>query len=185
MKQSVCYLAATLLALASASAQQKFSATDYQRAEKLMGYNTTSLVLRSGVRPNWLPDERFWYRVTTAEGAEFVLVDPAKGTRAPAFDHAKLAAALSSASGRTYSATALPFQDLEFSEDAKEITVQAGGRWKCKVDGTGCTAVEGGAATAGGRGGRGGGGGRGGRGGAAAAAPEVLSPDKKHAAVIR
>ena len=26
-----------------------------------MGYNTTPLVVRSGVRPNWLPDERFWY----------------------------------------------------------------------------------------------------------------------------
>src|SRR5436190_2906730 len=184
MKQSVCYLAATLLALASASAQQKFSATDYQRAEKMMGYNTTPLVLRSGVRPNWLPDERFWYRVTTAEGAEFVLIDPAKGTRAPAFDHVKLAAALSSASGRTYSAANLPFQDLEFSADSTEITVQAGGRWKCTVDGGRCTALEGGAATAGGRGGRGGGG-RGGRGGPAAAAPEVLSPNKRNAAFIR
>ena len=147
-----------------------------------MGYNTTPLVLRSGVRPNWLPDERFWYRVTTAAGSEFVLVDPAKGTRAPAFDHVKLAAALSSASGRTYSAASLPFQDLEFSADGKAITVQAGGRWKCAVDGTGCTAVAGGAATSG-RGGRGGG--RGGRGGAGGAAPEVLSPDKKHAAFIR
>ena len=68
MKPSVCCLAATLLAIASASAQQKFTAADYARAEQLMGYNTTPLVLRSGVRPNWLPDERFWYRVTTAEG---------------------------------------------------------------------------------------------------------------------
>ncbi|MEO8369108.1 MAG: DPP IV N-terminal domain-containing protein [Candidatus Solibacter sp.] len=185
MIQSARCLAATLLAIASATAQQKFTAADYQRAEKLMGYNTTPLVLRSGVRPNWLPDERFWYRVATAEGAEFVLVDPAKGTRAPAFDHVKLAAALSSASGRAYSAAGLPFQDLEFSEDGKEITVQAGGRWRCTVNGTRCTALEGGAANAGGRGGRGGGGGRGGRGGPAAAAPEVLSPDKKHAAFIR
>jgi hypothetical protein len=45
--------------------------------------------------------------------------------------------------------------------------------------------LEGGAATGGGRGGRGGGGGRGGRGGPAATPPEVLSPDKKHAAFIR
>src|SRR4249920_149011 len=104
MKQSVRCLATTLLALASAAAQQRFTAADYTRAEKLMGYNTTPLVLRSGVRPSWLPDERFWYRVTTAEGEEFVLVDPVKGTRAPAFDHAKLAAALSTATGRAYGA---------------------------------------------------------------------------------
>src|SRR4051794_26604537 len=114
MNFSLRCLAATLLALASASAQQKYTTADYQRAEKFMGYNTTPLVLRSGVRPNWLPDERFWYRITTAEGAEFILVDPAKGTRTPAFDHAKLAASLSKVSGRTYTAVNLPFQDLEF-----------------------------------------------------------------------
>ena len=62
MHQSARCLAATLLALASALAQQKYTAADYQRAERFMGYNTTPLVLRSGVRPNWLPDERFWYR---------------------------------------------------------------------------------------------------------------------------
>src|SRR4051794_25464673 len=64
-----------------------FTAAEYGRAEKFMTYNTASLVYRSGVRPNWIADERFWYRVTTPTGAEFVLVDPAKGTRAPAFDH--------------------------------------------------------------------------------------------------
>src|SRR3954453_13696097 len=92
---------AILLGSLSLSAQQKFTAADYQRAEKLMTYNTAPLVYRSGVRPTWIAGERFWYRVTTPEGAEFVLVDPAKGTRAPAFDHAKLAAALGTAAGRT------------------------------------------------------------------------------------
>ncbi len=178
MKQSVC-LAASLLAIASVSAQQKFTAADYARAEKLMGYNTTPLVLRSGVRPNWLPDERFWYRITTAEGAEFILVDPVKGTRMPAFDHARVAAALSTATGRAYSAGNLPFQEIEFSADGQSISVQAGGRWKCDVKGGKCSAEEG-AGTAAGRGGRGG---RGGRAGGAGA--EVLSPDKRHAAFIR
>ena len=101
MQLTTRFLVVSLLTALSAFAQQKFTAAEYQRAEKFMTYNTAPLVLRSGVRPNWLPDERFWYRVTTAEGSEFVLVDPAKGTRAPAFDHVKLAAALSSAAGRT------------------------------------------------------------------------------------
>src|ERR1039458_2478734 len=95
MKPSVCRLAAILLALTAAFAQQKFTVDDYARAEKLMGYNTT------------------------AEGAEFVLVDPAKGTRVPAFDHVKLAAALSAATGRTYAAGNLPFQEIEFSADGQ------------------------------------------------------------------
>ena len=60
---------------------QVLTTADYARAEKFMGYNTTPLVARMTVRPNWLADDRFWYRVTTAEGSERVLVDPAKGAR--------------------------------------------------------------------------------------------------------
>jgi hypothetical protein len=171
MKPSACRLAASLLALTAAFTQQKFTAADYGRAENLMGYNTAPLLLRSGVRPNWLPGERFWYRVTTSEGAEFVLVDPAAGTRAPAFDHAKLAAALSAATGRAYTAGNLPFQEIEFSADGQAVSVQADGRWKCYLNGLKCAAEAGPAPTAG----------RGGRGGV----PEVLSPDRKHAAFIR
>ena len=75
----------------SVSAQQSsyapaaLTAADYARAEKFMGYNTTPLVLHSGVRPTWLGagDDRFWYRVTTERGPEAVLVDPVAGTRDP------------------------------------------------------------------------------------------------------
>jgi len=174
----------SLLAVCPALGQVKFTTADYAQAEKFMGYNTTPLVLGAGVRPTWLADERFWYRVTTTAGSEFILVDPVKGTRAPAFAHAKVAAALSNASGRQYTGDQLPFQEIEFSSDGLSISFQAEGRWQCDVQGAKCTALEGATTPGGGRGGRGGGG-RGGRGGGAAAAPEVLSPDKKHAAFIR
>jgi dipeptidyl-peptidase-4 len=86
------YLFAAFAAAAASSlptaAQQRatdapraLTAADYQRAEKFMTYNTTPLVLRSGVRPTWLADGRFWYRVTTENGSEAFLVDPAKATR--------------------------------------------------------------------------------------------------------
>src|SRR5258707_11482779 len=88
------------VALISAAAQQRvFTAADYARAEKFMAYNTTPLVPHSGGRVTWLADDRFWYRTTTAEGTEFVLVDAARGTSRPAFDRVKLAAALSAAAG--------------------------------------------------------------------------------------
>jgi len=166
-----------LFAAASLPAQQKFTAADYQRAEKFMGYNTQPLVYRSGVRPNWLPDERFWYRVTTADGAEFVLVDTAKGTRAPAFDHVKLAAALSAASGQTIDAKNLPFQTIDFTPDGQSVIVQASGRYRCDLAGSKCVA-ETGDAPAGGRGA-----GRGGRG--AFGGTDVRSPDGKKSAYIR
>src|SRR5262245_61535882 len=63
-------------------APRVLTAADYARAERFMTYNTTPLVFRSGVRPTWLPDDRFWYRVTTERGSEAILVDPAAVSRA-------------------------------------------------------------------------------------------------------
>jgi dipeptidyl aminopeptidase/acylaminoacyl peptidase len=59
------------------------TAGDYARAEQYMAYNTTPLVLRSGVRPTWLTDGRFWYRIATEKGTEAFVVDPLKPTKAP------------------------------------------------------------------------------------------------------
>src|ERR1700730_11907606 len=78
----------------SGVAQDKqLTAADYARAEKFMSYNVNPLVYHTVARATWLPDGRFWYRDRDAGGATFILVDPAKGTKAPAFDHAKLASA--------------------------------------------------------------------------------------------
>ena len=67
-------------ASASAQSERAITAADYTRAEKYLGTNVSGLVLNSGVRPTWLPDGRFWYRVTTADGAQYVTVDPARKT---------------------------------------------------------------------------------------------------------
>ncbi len=72
-------IAAALILCAQTLAQQ----VDYAHAEKFMPYNTTPLVFGAGVRPTWLAGDRFWYRVTREAGPEVILVDPAKGTRAP------------------------------------------------------------------------------------------------------
>ncbi|MGI4867867.1 MAG: DPP IV N-terminal domain-containing protein [Janthinobacterium lividum] len=115
-----------------ASAQQPARTTqDYARAERFMGYNTQALVDHSAGPPNWLPGDRFWYRVLTAQGSEFILVDPARKTRTPAFDHTKLAAALSAASGKPVEATRLPFRSFTFSPDGKAISFAAQGKdWR-------------------------------------------------------
>jgi dipeptidyl aminopeptidase/acylaminoacyl peptidase len=155
-----------------------FTAADYARAEKFMPYTTNPLVYRSGVRPNWLPGDRFWYRVTTPAGAEFVLVDPARGSRAPAFDHARVAAALSKAANGSYTAASLPFSDIDLTADGAFVSVNANGRrWRCDAKGAECAdegVARGGAAP-----------GRGGRGGPGGTRTSALSPDGKLAAFIR
>ena len=154
-------------------APRPLTASDYARAEKWMPYNTNPLVFRSGVRPTWQADDRFWYRITTAEGSEFLLVDAAKGTRAPAFDHAKLAVALSAATGTTYDAHHLPFADFELSADGQTISFSIQRRrWNCDLVADKCSAERTPPAS----------GQRGGRGGPA---NDILSPDKKRAAFIR
>ncbi len=139
---------ASFITTVSAPAQQRggdapgaVTTADYARAEKFMGYNTTPLVFRSGVRPNWLADERFWYRNSTAEGTEFVLVDAARGTRTPAFDHSKLAAALSAAASTSFDAHHLPFTEFDLSADGKTISFSASlRRWNCDLQTNQCSA---------------------------------------------
>jgi len=172
-------LAAVLITTMTGVAQQRsadaplvLTTADYARAEKMMGYNTAPLVFRSGVRPTWLPGDRFWYQITTADGNEFLLADAAKGTRAPAFDHAKVAAALSAAAGSTYDARHLPFSQFDFSADERTISFTVRQRrWKCDLQANQCTAEGGAEAGSGPPRGR--------------AAIEVLSPDRKRAAFIR
>ena len=111
-----------------AQSLRQLTADDYRQAEKFVGYNTNPLVLNAGVRPNWLPDGRFWYRTLRAAGPEFVLVDPAARTKRPAFDHDRLATALSAAAGRTYERAKLPFLSIDLSTDGRSVTFSAGAR---------------------------------------------------------
>jgi dipeptidyl-peptidase-4 len=162
-------------------ARRTLTAADYAQAEKFMPYSVAPLVYRAGVRPVWLPGDHFWYRNSIENGAgKFILVDPARGTRGPAFNQAGVAAALSTASGKTYDGSHLPFTTFEFSADGKTITFRADGRgWSCDREGKTCRPLEGGGEPAAERQG-----GQGGRPGAAER-PEALSPDGLLAAFLR
>src|SRR5579871_2994248 len=110
---------------------------DYAHAEQFMPYNVDPLVYHGPVRATFLDDGKFYYRVAIPEGNEFMLVDPANGAKKPAFDHAKLAAALSVAAGTRYEAYKLPFTDFELAGDSITVTAAAK-RFKCDVAGTKC-----------------------------------------------
>ncbi len=67
---------------ATAQSDKKvLTATDYEAATKSLGFNTSKLVYRYNVNPNWLPDGKFWYSVSVPGGVEFVLIDPKDGSR--------------------------------------------------------------------------------------------------------
>jgi dipeptidyl aminopeptidase/acylaminoacyl peptidase len=139
-----CFAASILVS--AAEAPRSLTAADYARAEKFMAYNTAPLVGRSTVRPNWLPGDRFWYRNSLEnEGGEFILVDPKRKARRPAFDHTAIAAALSKATGKTFDPAHLPFWSFDFSADGQGITFSAEGeRWSCDLKGRSLKRLEGG-----------------------------------------
>lgn len=80
-KITIIALLTITFALSVAAQQPALTAADYARAEKMLSFSTGPLVDRGSVRPTFLPDGRFWYRVTTPAGAEFVIINPADGTR--------------------------------------------------------------------------------------------------------
>ncbi len=147
MRNIVAIIAALILSL-PALAQEAVTIEDYERAEGYLGNYTRPLVFNSSVRPNWLDDGRMWYRNTTADGAEFVLVNPARKTRTRAFDHQRLADALSS-DEKTYEALDLPFRSFTFADNGRSITFDAEARrYTCSIRSYECTweEKEGGAA---------------------------------------
>ena len=156
---------------------RQLTTEDYARAEKFMGYNVNSLVYHGVSRVNWMGDGRFWYRDNGPDGVTIMLVDPAKGTKAAAFDQEKLAAALTAATNGGMKADAhhLVISEIEFSDGDKTVEVGNGSRkFRCDLSGKGvCSEV----AVPGAK--RGEGGGLRSRGGM------DISPDKTKAAFIR
>jgi len=86
-------------AVGAAQTGKIYTAADYARAERRMNYNADPLVYHTVNDPQWLGDGRFWYRDLGPNGVTYMLVDPAKRSKGPAFDESKVAAALSAAMG--------------------------------------------------------------------------------------
>lgn len=166
----LCFSLIACILIISTHAQQKLSEKDYQRAESFLNYSTQKFIDRNFTSPNWISGDRFWYRTLTPLGSEFILIDPVRKTKKPAFDAQKLAAALSTATGRKVNASSLPFQSFSFSDDNKSISFLANGQfWKANLQNY--TLEKGDASNNTGRSGR--------------RSLEVTSPDGAKAAFIR
>jgi dipeptidyl aminopeptidase/acylaminoacyl peptidase len=127
---------------------------DYERAsglrEKLQG-----LAINITDRTNWIgTTSRFWYRKSVKDGYQFGLVDAETLEKKPAFDHEKVAASLSTAAGKKYTAPKLPFNSITFVDNEKAIEFfvsdspngpppnarfgSEGTRWRCELSDYSC-----------------------------------------------
>lgn len=127
-----------------APAHAQGTRSDYVRAEQLMPWNATELVTNDAVRPRWMAGDRFWFRNRAARGWEFVVVDMATGARRPAFDHSRLASALSQAADTSYDAGKLPFTQFTWvnGERAIRFAVSRGKFWTCDVTSYACAGPD-------------------------------------------
>lgn len=141
-----CLLSSALLAAASvipikAGLAQPAAAQDqaYEQAEAQIAVPSQRLVLNSRVVPNWTGrGGEFWYRRDRAQGGEYVLVAET-GARQPAFDHERLATALSQASEVTVGAWDLNLAALVPAQSA--VLVASNRAFACTLADYRCTAA--------------------------------------------
>ena len=134
----LCHLAP--LAVHAQETGRTFTDADYAQAEKFMPYNVNQLVLHGVNNPTWLPDGRVWYSDRGAKGSTYVLIDPAKGTKAPAFDQAKLAAALQgySKAPNEINPNRLPIGDWSLTQNDQTVLLSFHGKnLSCDLSGSG------------------------------------------------
>ena len=86
MIASCLFALLAITAFAQSGDKKIFTAADYQQAVKFLGFNTSKLIDRNNVSPNWMDDGKFWYSVNVGAGKEFVLINPADGSRKTAAD---------------------------------------------------------------------------------------------------
>ncbi|HEY2019044.1 MAG TPA: DPP IV N-terminal domain-containing protein, partial [Bryobacteraceae bacterium] len=174
MSWSFTARALSLAILATGVTLAQGTLADYQRAQGLETKGRGLVVNQSGT-PNWIGDSHhLWYSKSVPGGTQFVWVDAATGAKRPAFDHDKLAAAISASSGGHYTGLTLPFVPapagrgggagrgaanpagaLTFLDDERSIQFGASGfLWKCLLADYTCTKGEAISQPAAGRGGR-------------------------------
>lgn len=108
---------------------------DYQRAEEVRERFDVLGVTSDVGRPTWIGQtSHFWYRTSVLGGDEFVWVDAETQEKRPAFDHQRLAKALSAMTDTSYTALTLPFREIEFLNGERALAVSFEGmRYTCDL----------------------------------------------------
>ncbi len=131
-----------LLLLAFAPATAQVTLESYDRA---LGLRTAwdGLTVDVPEPAVWSDDGRFHYRKTVLGGHRFVVLDVATLTKREAFNHERLAASLSRATGEDYGSSSLPFSTFRYVDDGTAISMGfRGAQWRCDLEDYGCEAVQ-------------------------------------------
>jgi dipeptidyl aminopeptidase/acylaminoacyl peptidase len=138
----VATLCGALVGPSGADAQ--VTKADYERAQGLRD-RYQYLTVNVPESAAWMvKGNRFYYRKSVEGGFQFVIVDADTLQKQPAFDHDRVAAALSKETGQTQTALRLPFNTFTFSPDGRAIRFTLGqqDRWQCTLADYACRKEE-------------------------------------------
>lgn len=100
---------------AKAPIDNRVHRANYELASRWTIAKVNKLVFDTSVAPHWLESgDRFWYSYETSQGKRWWIVDPAKKSKTPLFDNAKMAALLTGITRIPYDAQHLPIATIKF-----------------------------------------------------------------------
>ncbi len=123
------------LATSAESGSLQVTQDDYQRAESFLPGNASRLIFHTVLEPHWIGgSDQFWYIKETRSGKDFLLVDSETGSQRPAFDHKRLAKALSRLFEKSIDHRNLSFDAIDFQDDNRSIRFVVDGQsWICDL----------------------------------------------------
>jgi len=118
-----------LLAAAAALAQDnRVNRPDYQQAAQYSTPYLRQFLYDTAVTPRWIGEsDQFWYAYRTSKGTSYVRVDCRNGTKAPLFDHVKLASQLMELLQKPLDPAALSLSRLSVSTEGTKLKFVADG----------------------------------------------------------
>ena len=130
MRQPILWILSFGLLFSCNKKEQEVTLADYQRAEKFLRVNTIPLAYGLVSGQVWTSNDKLIYRNSLAEGTEYILADPGSKSKGRAFDHEKLAGALSKQTGKEVKPYELsltqfeidPGKNISFVHDRKKYT---------------------------------------------------------------
>src|SRR5207342_1615516 len=125
---------------AFAQSPARVTEADYARAERMLGQNTNPLVDHAVQGVKWLDDGHFVYVDNDANGTRLMRMDAASGQAAPAFDHSKMAKALSAVVGKQVDPKRIDktVQGVDLAGNQYDFTVR-GSHFLCDIEKPKCT----------------------------------------------
>ena len=121
---------------------QSLSIDKYAQAEQQLSKYTDKLVTGTTENPVWTNNNRLTYRSHTKQGEQFFIIDAESKEKNLAFDHQKLAAALSLATEQEVNTQKLPFTSFD-EINKKTISVKIKDNfYQCDIKGYSCVQVK-------------------------------------------